>query len=79
MFGGRQMKSQLGVCFLVLALLVTACGRDEQGGAPAPSSPNNPPIVNNNPPPSSGGVQQGGYCGPLCRWRQRRQQHRQPC
>lgn len=79
MFGGRKMKSTFGISFLVLALLVTACGRDEQGGAPAPSNPNNPPIVNTNPAPSGTVQGGGGYCGPLCRWRMRRQQRRQPC
>jgi len=74
------MKQRFGLSLLVIALLISACGRDEQGApAPAPAGPGNAPIVNSNPGPAEGGYQAGGYCGLLCRWRMRRQQRRQPC
>ncbi|MFM8315774.1 MAG: hypothetical protein ACKOA8_15955 [Deltaproteobacteria bacterium] len=73
------MKPVFGTFVLITALLLSACGRDDQGQQPPPQ---NPPVVNNVPPDQGGyteGGGYGGYCGILCRWRLRRQQRRQGC
>lgn len=80
------MKNWFGSFAIITALLLTACGRDDQGGQQPPVNPN-PPIVAPAEQPSveqpadgyytEGGV--AGRCGFLCRWRMRRQQRRQGC
>jgi len=76
------MKHWFGSFAIVTALVLTACGRDEQVRQPPPVNPN-PPIVAPVEQPADGyyneGGVAGGRCGFLCRWRMRRQQRRQGC
>lgn len=73
---GMGMKKSFGSLLILLALALTACGRDEGQGAPAPQpGPEfNAPVAEE---PGGGYTAGGGYCGLLCRWRLRRMQRRQ--
>ena len=75
-----EMKNWFGTFAIITALLLTACGRDEQVGQQPIQNP--PPVAPVEQPAdgyySEGGVG-GGRCGLLCRWRLRRQQRRQGC
>jgi len=74
------MKKFFGTWVLVTALLVSACGRDEQGGGqPAPSQPNGPVVEQPVDGYGTAGGGVAGYCGLLCRWRMRRQQRLGGC
>ncbi|MFM8269450.1 MAG: hypothetical protein ACKN9V_04605 [Pseudomonadota bacterium] len=69
------MKKFFGSLVLVTALVLSACGRDDQGGQqPPPYQPTGPVVEQPADDYGTGGGYAGGYCGLLCRWRMRRQQ-----
>lgn len=74
------MKKFFGTLVLGIALILSACGRDDQGGQQY--YPNQPaPVVEEQPVDGydTAGGYVGGYCGLLCRWRMRRQQRLGGC
>lgn len=73
------MKRLFGTLVLVTAIMLSACGRDEQGGGQPAPAPNPAPVVEQ--PAEGYGTAGGavGYCGILCRWRMRRQQRLGGC
>ena len=80
MLGGMEMKQSFLVWMVLITVVVSACGRDDQGApAPAPGpAPTAPAPVLEAAPPAEGGAV-GGYCGIFCRMRLRRMQRRQGC
>ncbi|NBX92971.1 MAG: hypothetical protein EB120_07850 [Proteobacteria bacterium] len=66
---------KFGSLLILLAVILTACGRDGDQAQPAPQpGPGGNGYVQEEP--VDGGYV-GGYCGLLCRWRLRRMQRRQ--